>query len=91
MGLALGALTIASVSVARADDAGCCEVECHGSDGAGRGMHSMQRRDMTQAACESSFPDCDAKWEAGSCDSDRGGARGVIQGGEVRGGGADEE
>jgi hypothetical protein len=67
IGLALGTVMIVSGSIGRADDVGCCQVECHFSDGAGRTLHSVQRRDMTQAECETRFPDCDATWAAEAC------------------------
>lgn len=69
VGLALGALTIVGGSVARADGVGCCEVECHFSDGSGADLHSVQRRDMTQAECESRFHDCETTWAAEPCDA----------------------
>jgi len=67
--LALGALALGFVPVAHADGVGCCDVECHSSDGAGRGTHSMQRRLMTQADCESAFPECEVRWSPEACDA----------------------
>jgi len=80
IGFTLGALVIAGGSIARGDDAGCCEVECHAFDGAGRDLHSVQKRDMTQAECEAYLPpappgagwstsDCDRRWSPESCDA----------------------
>jgi hypothetical protein len=69
IGLILAALTMVSGSITRADEVGCCEVECHSSDGAGRELHSVQRRDMAQTECESRFPDCETTWAPGTCDA----------------------
>lgn len=84
IGLAIGALTLVSGSLARAADVGCCETECHTADGAGRGLHSMQRRDMTQTECASSSPGCDARWSAEACDANPEGATIGIRGSAVR-------
>lgn len=70
--VALAAATIAGASVAGAEQIGCCEAECHSSDAAGRALHSMQRRVMTQAACTASFPGCQTKWSSEDCDADAG-------------------
>ncbi len=69
IGLALGALAIVGGSDARADEVGCCEVECHSSDGSGRSLHSVQRRDMTQTECEGRYPGCETTWVPGACDA----------------------
>lgn len=90
--LTLAMCALGSVAVARADDVGCCEAECHSEDSAGRELHSMQRRPMTQAACESSFTGCETTWHAAACDAGPGRpAAGVRVGAEPGfGGGADQ-
>lgn len=67
IGLAAGAAMIASGAVARADDSGCCEIECRESDGSGAQLRSLQRREMTQADCEKGFPDCNVSWRPQDC------------------------
>jgi hypothetical protein len=67
IGIALGALTIAGAAVARADDAGCCEVECHDSDAGGASLRSLQRRPMSQTECEGGFPGCVVSWRPEAC------------------------
>jgi hypothetical protein len=74
IGVAAGVLTIVSGSIARADDVGCCEAECHSDNGSGAVLHSMQRRDMTEAECEGRFGDCERTWRAGACDANPDGA-----------------
>jgi hypothetical protein len=88
---ALGALALAVAGVAHADDVGCCEAECHASDGEGRAVHSQQRRSLTQAACESSFASCETKWETSPCDADGGHAEVGMRSGSERRDEADEE
>ena len=68
IGLALCASAIVGSSPVRADDVGCCEVECHSTDDAGRALHSVQRTPLAQAECESRSPDCDVTWRAEACD-----------------------
>jgi hypothetical protein len=65
--LALGALTVGSSGIARADGVGCCQVECHVFDDSGACLHSVQRTKMTQTECESLFPDCKVSWLQEEC------------------------
>jgi hypothetical protein len=65
---ALTSVLISGASIARAEDVGCCEAECHFEDGSDKGLHSRQRRDLTQAECESRFQGCRTTWAAGGCD-----------------------
>lgn len=69
IGVAVGAAAIVGGSIASAHDVGCCEVECHSTDAAGRILHSVQRRDMPQAECENRFPECATTWSPESCDA----------------------
>jgi len=62
-------LTVATGSIARGNEVGCCEVECHSTDGAGRELYTVQRRDMAQSECESRFPGCETTWTPGTCDA----------------------
>jgi hypothetical protein len=64
LGLALGALTIGGGAIARADDAGCCEVECRDVDA---NLRSLQRREMARSDCEQGFPDCTVSWRPEGC------------------------
>jgi hypothetical protein len=78
IGLTLGALTIVTGSLARADDVGCCKAECSTTDASGANLHSMQRRDMTQADCESGFAGCDVTWRPEACPG-VGGEMGIVR------------
>jgi hypothetical protein len=74
LGLTLGALTIASCSLARAEDVGCCLVECHTIDTAGAGVASVTRSDTTQADCVSRHSDCSTMWRPEACATEPGGS-----------------
>jgi hypothetical protein len=67
MGLALGALTIVSASLARADDIGCCDAECRTEARDGSGTVSRTRLDLTREDCESRFANCDTTWNPQVC------------------------
>jgi hypothetical protein len=84
VGLALGTMTLVAASAARAEEVGCCEAECHAADGSGGVLHSVQRRDMTQAECESQFEGCVTRWGGGGCDEQPGGVGFGIRGGMPR-------
>lgn len=84
IGLTIGAVLLVSGSLARAEDVGCCETECHSADTTGRLLHSMQRRDMTQSECESTPPGCKAQWNAEACDANPDGATFGMRGSAVR-------
>jgi len=71
IGMIVGALILEGGAIARADEVGCCDVECHSSDGAGRTLHSVLRRDLTQAECDRGFPDCETTWSPGACDANQ--------------------
>jgi hypothetical protein len=73
IGLTLGALTIVTGSLARADDVGCCEAQCHISDDSGAVGGTVAKGDMTRAECESRFSECDTTWQPDAC----GGAAGI--------------
>ena len=62
------ALTIASPSLVRAGDVGCCMAECHVSDGSGAVGGSATRTDMTLADCENRFANCERSWRPTVCD-----------------------
>jgi hypothetical protein len=78
IGLTVGALTIVTGSLARADERGCCEAECRTTDTSGAALGTMTRSDMTQAECETRFSGCDITWRPEACAS-VGGEMGIVR------------
>jgi hypothetical protein len=78
IGLTVGALTIVTGSLARADEGGCCEADCRTTDTSGAALATMTRSDMTQAECETRFSGCDITWRPEACAS-VGGEMGIVR------------
>jgi hypothetical protein len=71
--------TLVAVPYARAEDVGCCKIECHGPNGGG-----VRVTEATQSTCEASAQGCRAEWSVEPC-------QGAAVGGAVGADGGERE